>query len=246
VSRLELQGLVAGRGAFRCGPLSLTALAGARIALLGPNGGGKTTLLKTAAGLLKPVAGSVRIDGQNPATISASDRAGLVAYLPPPGEVESALPARHVAALGRIARRTWPADLTAEDQHAADAALDRFGVGALAGRPFDQLSSGERQLVLLARTTLQEARLCILDEPSATLDPAHRRAVAAALRRLVEDGATVLFSSHDPAEAADADLCILLGEKPVSGPPSELLTPDRLSALYGFDLGVCSACGRAH
>jgi len=246
MSRLELRELVIGRGAFRRGPLDLTAAAGARIALLGPNGGGKTTLLKTAAGLLRPVTGAVRVDGQDPASASAPTRASLVAYLPPPGEVESALSGRHVAAMGRIAHRPWPADLTQDDHRAAEAALDRFGVAGLAARPFDQLSSGERQLVLLARTLLQAAGLCILDEPSATLDPAHRRAVAGAVRQLADDGAVVLFSTHDPAEAAGSDLCILLGERPVSGAPAEMLTADRLSALYGVDLGACPACGRAH
>jgi iron complex transport system ATP-binding protein len=184
VTRFELEDVVIGRGAFRRGSLNLAVEAGARVALLGPNGGGKTTLLKTAAGLLKPVTGRVLIDGLDPAAGPAIGRAKLVAYLPPPGEVESPLPARQVAALGRISRRPWPADLTPEDYGAAEAALDRFGVAGLSARPFDQLSSGERQLVLLARTVLQDARLCILDEPSATLDPAHRRAVATAIRGL--------------------------------------------------------------
>lgn len=246
MNRLLLHKLTVGRGGFRRGPLSLAVEAGSRVALLGPNGCGKTTLLKTVAGLLPPVAGVVLVDDEPVRTVSARRRAALAAYLPPPGEVQGALSARHMAALGRIARRPWPADLTADDAQAAEEVLRRFAVEDLADRTFDTLSSGERQLVLLARTAIQGAAVCVLDEPSATLDPAHRRAVARVMAAMAQNGAAILFSTHDPAEARGADLCILLGDTVATGPPGDVLTRDGLGTLYGQEWEVCPTCGRAH
>lgn len=241
---LVLDTLVAGRRAFRLPPVSLSALPGTKVALLGPNGGGKTTLLKTVAGLIPARGGSAAVDGRDIPSARPADRAALVAFLPPPGEVEAAFPAEHVVALGRLSRRAWPADLTREDREAASAALDALGIEALARRRFDRLSSGQRQLVLVARTLVQDARICLLDEPSATLDPAHRARVFGAIDRLAARGAVVLYSTHEPGEARRADTCVTVGEEVRVGPPADLLTPERLARLYRAELSSCPTCGR--
>jgi hypothetical protein len=170
---------------FRRGSLNLAVEAAPAGRPAGPERGPERPRSEDPRRLAEPSDGRVLNSyGLDPAAGPRDRRAKLVAYLPPPGEVGKPASRRQVAALGRISRRPGPADLTPEDYGAAEAALDRFGVAGLSARPFDQLSSGERQLVLLARTVLQDARLCILDEPSATLDPAHRRAVATAIRGL--------------------------------------------------------------
>lgn len=219
MSGLVVHNLVVGRAGFRLGPLDLNLRPGALLAVIGPNGSGKTTLLKTLAGLVAPLSG--RID------------AGSAAYLPPPGSVQAEFTARHLVALGRAGRVRWAADLSAADRLAADAALDRVGLTRLADKPFDRLSSGQQQRVLFARMIVQDAAVCLLDEPLALLDPAQARTAAAAIDGLRADGRTVLVSTHDLGWAATADQVLALGARARLGSPEALLAPQPVAALYG-------------
>ena len=233
MSGLTLEGLVAGRGPFRLPPLDLTVAPGEVLALIGPNGAGKTTLLKTLAGLLPPLSGAI-VD------------MGAPAYLPPPGAVSAGFSALHLTALGRAHLRRWSPGLTPEDIDAARSALDRLEVGDLADRPFDRLSSGQQQLVLIARLFVQEAPVCLLDEPLALLDPAHARAVEAAIRALAAEGRVVIASTHHLPFAARADRVLALGPDGMeAGAPAEALAPDRIRALFGVEVSGCPCCGQA-
>lgn len=233
MSGLTLEGLVAGRGPFRLPPLDLTLAPGEVLALIGPNGSGKTTLLKTVAGLLPPLAGAV-VD------------AGSPAYLPPPGAVSAGFSALHLTALGRARLRRWSPGLTPEDLDAARAALDRLEVGDLGDRPFDRLSSGQQQLVLIARLFVQDAPVCLLDEPLALLDPAHAQAVEAAIRALASEGRVVIASTHHLPFAARADRVLALGPDGMEiDRPAEALAPDRIRALFGVEVPGCPCCGQA-
>lgn len=236
MSGLSLDAVVFGRQAFRSAPLTLQVPAGATVALIGPNGSGKTTLLKSLAGLIPPLAG--RIDG-----------IGRAAYLPPPGEIEASYPALHIVALGRAGGRGLSPTLSPGDYDAASAAMERLGVAALAERPFDRLSTGQRQLVLIARLLVQSADLCLFDEPTAALDPINAAAVRGALRDLAAEGRTVVFSTHDLGEVAKADLGVALGEGGVvvcSGAGRDVIDPQTVAAVYGSELDLCSVCGRPH
>jgi ABC-type cobalamin/Fe3+-siderophores transport system ATPase subunit len=233
MSGLRLEGLVAGRGPFRLPPLDLTVAPGEVLALIGPNGAGKTTLLKTLAGLLPPLSGAI-VD------------IGAPAYLPPPGAVSAGFSALHLTALGRAHLRRWSPGLTPDDLDAARGALDRLAVGDLADRPFDRLSSGQQQLVLIARLFVQEAPVCLLDEPLALLDPAHARAVEAAIRALAAEGRVVIASTHHLPFAARADRVLALGPDGMeAGAPAEALAPDRIRALFGVEVSGCPCCGQA-
>ena len=233
MSGLRLEGLVAGRGPFRLPPLDLTVASGEVLALIGPNGAGKTTLLKTLAGLLPPLSGAI-VD------------MGAPAYLPPPGAVSAGFSALHLTALGRAHLRRWSPGLTPEDVDAARRALDRLEVGDLADRPFDRLSSGQQQLVLIARLFVQDAPVCLLDEPLALLDPAHARAVEAAIRALASEGRVVIASTHHLPFAARADRVLALGSDGMEvAAPAEALAPDRIRALFGVEVSGCPCCGQA-
>nr|WP_245161533.1 ABC transporter ATP-binding protein [Brevundimonas alba] len=210
----------------------MTASPGEVIALIGPNGAGKTTLLKTLAGLIPPLAG--RIDG--PAS---------AAYLPPPGAVSAAFSALHLTALGRAGLRRWSPGLTPDDVEAARAALSRLDVLDLADRPFDRLSSGQQQLVLIARMFVQAAPVCLLDEPLAMLDPAHAQAVEAAVRPLAAEGRIVLASTHHLPFAARADRILAIGPDWIEvKTPAYALGADRIRALFGVETTGCPCCGQ--
>jgi iron complex transport system ATP-binding protein len=238
VSGLVLEALVAGRRArgaegFRLAPLSVVLEPGRVVALIGPNGAGKTTLLKTVAGLIPPLAGRI-------------ERPGPVAYLPPPGAVSAGFSALHLAALGRAGRRRWSPGLTSDDVATARAALTRLDIADLAERPFDRLSSGQQQLVLVARLFVQDARVCLLDEPLALLDPAHALAVEQAVRALAAEGRIVLASTHHLPFAARADRVLALGPDWIeAAPPTHALGPDRIRALFGVETSACPCCGQA-
>ena len=233
MSGLTLYHVVAGRAGFRLPVLDQTFDAGQVIALIGPNGAGKTTLLKTLAGLLPPLDGTVSRDGP-------------AAWLPPPGEVSAGFSSLHLVALGRAVKRRWAAGLTPADLKAAEDALERLGIGDLASRPFDRLSSGQQQLVLIARLFVQDAAVCLLDEPLAMLDLAHAQAVETAIRSLAAEGRTVIASTHHLPFAARADQAIALGPDWVeTGPPERMLTSAVLTALFGIAHTVCPCCGQA-
>ena len=234
MSGLRLESLVAGRDrSFRLPPLDLTVEAGEVLALIGPNGAGKTTLLKTLAGLLPPLSGAI-VDTGDPA------------YLPPPGAVSAGFSALHLTALGRARLRRWSPGLTPDDLDAARAALDRLEVGHLADRPFDRLSSGQQQLVLIARLFVQDAPVCLLDEPLALLDPAHAQAVEAAIRALAAEGRVVIASTHHLPFAARADRVLAIGLDGIDiAAPAQALAPDRIRALFGVEVSGCPCCGQA-
>ena len=234
MSGLRLEGLVAGRGgAFRLPPLDLAIEAGEVLALIGPNGAGKTTLLKTLAGLLPPLSGVI-VD------------TGAPAYLPPPGAVSAGFSALHLTALGRARLRRWSPGLTPEDLDAARNALDRLEMGDLADRPFDRLSSGQQQLVLIARLFVQDAPVCLLDEPLALLDPAHAQAVEAAIRALAAEGRVIIASTHHLPFAARADRVLSLGPDGMEiAAPEQALAQDRIRALFGVEIFGCPCCGQA-
>ena len=131
--------------------LDVSLATGEVLALLGPNGGGKTTLLKTLLGLLPPKAGAVRLGERDLTHYSIRERARLIAYVPQVHTGTFAFTAETVVLMGRSAHGNLFSAPSAHDRAVALAALERFGIARLAQRPYTQISGGERQLVLLAR-----------------------------------------------------------------------------------------------
>jgi iron complex transport system ATP-binding protein len=215
--------------------LSIRVNEGEVLALLGPNGGGKTTLLKTLLGLLPPRAGEVVISGRQLAAFSHRERARLIGYVPQVHTGTFAFTVETVVLMGRTAHGSLFARPSEHDIDVTTRALERFGISALAARPYTEISGGERQLVLLARALAQEPRFVVLDEPTASLDFGNQGKVMREIRALADGGLGVLFTTHDPnhaLRAAHRAYLLRNGECLADGPVTEVLTGERLEALY--------------
>lgn len=205
------------------------------LALLGPNGGGKTTLLKTLLGLLRPLGGQVELDGHPLHTLSAAARALRLAYVPQSHVGAFAFSVADLVLMGRTAHGSLFAAPSVHDRAVAQAAIERLGIAHLAARPATMISGGERQLALIARALAQEAQLMVLDEPTAALDFGNQGKVMREIRRLADEGLGVLFTTHDPNHAtrfADQALLIRQGRTLASGAVTEVVTQAMLERLY--------------
>ena len=210
--------------------------AGSTVCLLGPNGSGKTTLLRCVLGLENLAAGRVLIDGQDLASLSPKRRAQHMAYVPQSSAVAFPFTVFDVVLMGRSAHLRFMADPDHADRRLALEALERLQILHLQNRLFQQLSGGERQLVLLARALAQQARLLVMDEPCAALDLGHQVQVLQALRSLAGEGYAILLSTHLPehAFALHADVALLVqGRLRGPAPAADMLTAPELSRLYG-------------
>jgi iron complex transport system ATP-binding protein len=205
------------------------------LALLGPNGGGKTTLLKTLLGLLPVQAGQVRLGGKSLSDFSIRERARVIAYVPQVHAGTFAFTVETVVLMGRTAHGSLFAGPSARDREIAGEVLERFGIATLRDRPYTEISGGERQLVLLARALAQEPRFVVLDEPTASLDFGNQGKVMREIRKLAASGLGVLFTTHDPnhaLRAADRAFLLRAGERLADGPVKDVLSRERLEALY--------------
>jgi iron complex transport system ATP-binding protein len=206
------------------------------LALLGPNGGGKTTLLKTLLGLLAPKAGEVRLGDRPLSRYASRERARLIAYVPQSHSATFAFSVEAIVLMGRTAHGNLFSRPTAEDRAVAARALERFGIAQLSERPYTMISGGERQLALLARALAQEPQFIVLDEPTASLDFGNQGKVMREIRALAASGHGVLFTTHDPnhaLRAADRAFLLRDGTRVGEGAVATVLNREQLEALYG-------------
>jgi iron complex transport system ATP-binding protein len=211
------------------------------LALLGPNGGGKTTLLKTLLGLLTPHAGEVRLGEQPMNSYGSRARARMIAYVPQSHYATFAFTVETVVLMGRTAHGNLFSRPTAADRAIAARVLERFDIAHLSERPYTMISGGERQLVLLARALAQEPQFIVLDEPTASLDFGNQGKVMREIRALAASGHGVLFTTHDPnhaMRAADRAFLLREGARIGEGPVADVLNRAQLEALYGAPVEI--------
>ena len=209
------------------------------LALLGPNGGGKTMLLKVILGLLAPDAGEVSVFGGSPRRAR-----GRVGYVPQRVDFDLDFPIRvlDVVLMGRLGRR--PGGVRAEDRAAARQALDRVEMEPFAARPIGALSGGQLQRVLLARALAQQPELLLLDEPTASLDERIGRSVWELLEELSAEMAVVVVS-HDVGAISRYVRGVACLNRRLHAHPSQELTSEILEATYGCPVDLL-AHGHPH
>lgn len=207
-------------------------------AVLGPNGVGKTTLLRVLSGLAAPTTGTVSIDGAPLHDLASMQRARHIAFVTSDDVMSEALRVRDVVAIGRFPHHAWwQWRSTDEDEAAVNAALEAVHMREFSERLFNTLSSGERQRVWIAMGLAQETPIVLLDEPTSHLDVRVAHEILALLRKLAHDGRAVICVLHDLNDAAAyADRLMLLGcEKMLAfDAPTTVMTPALIESAYGI------------
>jgi len=209
--------------------------------LLGPNGGGKTTLVECLSGIRTPSGGEITVDGEPISLLSPRERARRIGYVPQFHEIAFSYTVWDMVLMGRAPYVPWLGQPGRDDEAAAAQALEALGLGPLRGRPYFTLSGGERRLALVARGLAQGARYLLLDEPDAHLDPANQHRVLTAVRDLAAGGLGVVATSHNPNNAllyGDRVAVLAQGELLLVGSPAAVLTEEMLSQAYGIPFQV--------
>ena len=224
--------------------LDFTADAGDVVAVLGPNGVGKSTFFRCLLGFLRPQRGGIYIDGRNIRSMTSAETARHVAYIP-----QSAPPVFNYTVLDTVLmgvtnslgvfRTPGPREI----KNAMEV-LESLSIAHLRRRGCGQISGGERQLTLLARALLQDAGILVMDEPTANLDYGNNWRVMERIVSLAGGGYTIIFSTHDPNQAflhASQALVMKDGGALAVGPPAKILSEELLSGLYNVNVTIHKA-----
>jgi ABC-type Mn2+/Zn2+ transport system ATPase subunit len=233
---IEAQGVAAGyAGQVVLDDLTFAVAAGQRVGVLGPNGGGKSTLFRLLTRELVPLAGRLEV-GVPVSVVPQSDRSRL----------DYPVTALDVAVMGAVPRLPWWRSPGRRERHAARTALEAVGLGDLAGRQFGELSGGQRQRVLVARALVQDGGIVLLDEPFTGVDQPSGDVLARLIDRLAAEGRAVLVATHDVEQAAGYDRVLCVNHRQIAFGGPETLVPAVLEATYGSELvALPGAPGRA-
>jgi ABC-type Mn2+/Zn2+ transport system ATPase subunit len=224
ITLLRVDGLSAGYGGpAAIGDVTFELRGGERIGVLGPNGGGKSTLFRVLLGELEPYTGSISVP-QRFAYVPQTERSRL----------DYPVTALDVALMGTLASRPWWLPLGRRERNDALAALARVGLRELADAQFGELSGGQRQRVMAARALVQNAPVLLLDEPFGGVDVPSAELLSALVDELAAIGRGLLIATHDVEQAAGWDRVLCLNRRAVAfGRPDEVLTLDVLEKTYG-------------
>ena len=227
--------------------VNLTVEHGEFATIIGPNGGGKTTLLKLILGLLKPMHGSIRVMGGAPAKMRLK-----VGYMPQHTELDSQFPVTvmDVALLGRLGRR-FGGRYTREDKQLACQALEEVQLEGMARLPFNSLSGGQKQRVLIARALCCSPEMLLLDEPTANVDPEVEESLLTILKEL-NQRMTILLVSHDVGIVSRVVKSVICVNRQVLIHPTSRMDGTLIKDVYGEDYCMvrhdhrCSEKGHFH
>ena len=208
--------------------ISFTAQAGELLAILGPNGVGKTTLFKCVMGLERRYTGKILADGVDLSALSPRERAHRVAAIPQAHPLSFRYSAFDMVLMG-TSHTLSPFNLPGEKERAAArAAMERVNISHLAERPFDHLSGGEQQRIAIARAIVNSPSLVIADEPTGNLDPETSMEIMEIFQEINNTGTTIIMATHDK-EIVDA-----MGKRVIAIEHGEIVR-DELNGVYGYE-----------
>ncbi len=218
------------------------------VSILGPNGVGKSTLIHCINKILDPTSGKVFLDGKSVKEYSLKDMAKEVGYVPYASSDTFPLSVVDTILLGRHPHAGWKT--SDEDLEIVYDTMSKLGIEDLAMRPFNELSAGQHQKVMLARGLVQRPKVLLLDEPTSNLDIKHQLGISRLLKHLShEQGILVIMISHDLNIASKySDNIILMHEGTIFavGTPAEVLTKENILKVYGVDSDIIDDDGRPH
>lgn len=220
-------------------PLSASARRGELIAVIGKNGIGKSTLLRTLAGLQKPLGGAIKLNGKNLKDYSRPDFARLTGYISTEIVKVTNMTVYDLVALGRFPHTNWIGRIESSDHNSIMNSLDRISMRPYVRKYIAELSDGERQKIMIARILAQDAGVMIMDEPTAFLDVAGKYEIFHLLNTLAGDNnKTVIFSTHDLQMAVShADkIWLILEDRLIEGAPEDLMLSGIFGHLFDSDL----------
>lgn len=221
--------------------VSFAAKPGDFIAVLGPNGVGKSTMFKCLLGFFKTYGGDIRLGGKDIRTLSHKEIAKQIAYIPQSTYPTFNYEVLDVVLMGMTAQLSILSSPKKEHIRRAEEALKSLGIGHLARAGFGEISGGERQLVLIARALVQDARIFVMDEPTANLDYGNQIRVMRRVEELAHEGYVVVLSTHNPEHAflyANRVLILNGGEVTADGAPDAVLDEDMMRQVYGIDVSI--------
>ena len=221
--------------------VSFSSSGGEAIAVLGPNGVGKSTFFKCILGFLPIRKGKIEIEGKDVSIMNGKELPKYIAYIPQssnPVFNHTVLDSVAMGMNNQIGLFSAPGE---KEREKAAAALDRLGILKLKDRGCLNISGGERQLMLIARAMVQDARIIVMDEPTSSLDYGNSYRVMETIMSLSKDGYTILFSTHDPDAAmrySDRVIAFYKGALIRDGKRSTVLNTDVLSTLYSINVAI--------
>lgn len=226
--------------------ISFTIAEGEVVTLLGPNGCGKSTLIKVMLGLLSPLSGRIIFNGENIAHMSPKYLAREIAYVPQIHKSSFPYTVMDVVLMGRIPHKTFFFSYSKNDMNIAVDALERLSILHLANRAYTEISGGERQLTLIARALAQGAKTFIMDEPASGLDYGNQLRLLDQIVKLSREGYTFIKSTHSPEHAlwvADRAIMIKNGAVVADGSCDNVISDENLFHLYNARVSVLKLNG---
>ena len=217
--------------------ISINIPKGGFLAVVGPNGGGKTTLIKTILGLIKPVSGTIKVFGKSPNELG--DERKRIGYVPQVLSVDLNFPilVKDAVLMGRYGRIGMLKSPLLKDKEIVKETMENVGILDLAEKPIGRLSGGQRQRVFLARALANEPEVIFLDEPTTGIDVPSMEGLYELLYKLHKDGITIIVVSHDIGVVASyADTIACLNKNLIAhGRPEEVTIPENLEKMYGCE-----------